>query len=359
MQKAGKIVFAVDKGSFNHADHAGVNIKVSSQIRQMEKAGFQVELQQYEWKGGYPQIHVEKDTDFVYYRRIEPSVKLLRKFTEFKKINPNIKLIMEIPTYPFKGEETRKRSLKEKINIFIGELFLHKYVDRVALCGQVDKIDKLYGIKVIHFRNGVDFGALPVNTVKCQAEGDIHMICVSGCMYSHGYDRMIAGMKKYYENEKSPRNVYFHVVGTGEYLEDYKKLAAESEYLKDKIIFYGRKTGKELDEIYAKCNLSVAHLAIHRIGLNQISSLKSGEYAARGIPMISSTMLDICNEDTEKYFLFVPADESPIDIQTIVEFYDRVYAKENVHEVIRNLFYGLCDWDYTFSPIREYLLELH
>ena len=57
MQKAGKIVFAVDKGSFNHADHAGVNIKVNSQIKQMEKAGFEAELLQYEWKDGYAQIH--------------------------------------------------------------------------------------------------------------------------------------------------------------------------------------------------------------------------------------------------------------------------------------------------------------
>ena len=183
------------------------------------------------------------------------------------------------------------------------------------------------------------------------------MICVSGCMYSHGYDRMIAGMRKYYENEQKPRNVYFHVVGTGEYLDSYKKLAAESEALKDRVIFYGRKTGKELDEIYAGCNMAVAHLATHRIGLYQMSSLKSREYVARGIPMVSSSMLDTCNADTEKYFLFVPEDETPVDIREIVQFYDTVYAEENVHEKIRSTFYGLCDWDHTFAPIREYLSE--
>ena len=350
-----KLVYAVDKGSFNNVDHAGVNIKVNSQILQMQKMGLEVELQQYEWKGGYPQIHIDADTDFLYFRRIESSVKLLKKLSEIKKINPRIRLIMEIPTYPFKAEENRKRSLKSKVSIFIGEKFLHKYVDRITLCAQIDKIEHLYGIRVIHFMNGVDFDMLPVNTNECHAGGDIHMICVSGCMYSHGYDRMIAGMKAYYESEAAPRNVYFHVVGTGEYLDSYKQLAAKSEALKDKVIFYGRKTGKELDEIYAKCNMAVAHLATHRIGLYQMSSLKSREYVARGIPMVSSSMLDTCNQETEKYFLFVPEDETPVNIHEVVKFYDKVYAEENVHEKIRNLFAGLCDWDHTFAPIREYL----
>lgn len=357
MKEFMKLVYAVDKGSFNHADHAGVNIKVNSQINQMKKMGFEVDLQQYEWKSGYPQIYIDADTDFLYFRRIEPSVKLLKKLSEIKKINPQIRLIMEIPTYPFKGEDTRKRSLKSKINIFIGDLFLHKFVDRITLCAQIDKIERLYGIRVIHFMNGVDFDTLPINTNECKAGGDIHMICVSGCMYSHGYDRMIAGMKEYYEKESEPRNVYFHVVGTGEYLDSYKELAATSDTLKDKVIFYGRKTGKELDEIYAVCNMAVAHLATHRIGLHQMSSLKSREYVARGIPMVSSSMLDTCNRDTEKYFYFVPEDETPVDIKEVVKFYDTVYAEKNVHEKIRNTFSVLCDWDQTFAPIREYLSE--
>ena len=137
----------------------------------------------------------------------------------------------------------------------------------------------------------------------------------------------------------------------------FRSLAAESDLLKDKVIFYGRKTGTELDDIYAGCNMAVAHLATHRIGLYQMSSLKSREYVARGIPMVSSSMLDTCNEDTKQYFLFVPEDETPVDVQAVVDFYDRVYAQDDVHRKIRDVFAGLCDWDQTFTPIREYLLD--
>ena len=80
-----KVVYAVDANSFSSEDHSGVVLKVHSQIRQMEKAGFEVDLQQYYWEGGFPQISVEEDTDFLYYRRIESSVNLICKFLQLKK----------------------------------------------------------------------------------------------------------------------------------------------------------------------------------------------------------------------------------------------------------------------------------
>ena len=355
MQKAGKIVFAVDKGSFNHADHAGVNIKVNSQIKQMEKAGFEAELLQYEWKDGYAQIHPDADTDFLYFRRIESSVKLLKTMRNIKKKCNSIKIIMEIPTYPFAGEDKEKKSVKRKISILIGSMFLHRYVDRIVLSGQLDKIKTLYKIPVIHIDNGVDFNHIAVNENECRPGGDIHMICVSGCMLSHGYDRMIRGLAEYYKTSGDLRNVFFHVVGTGECLEEYKKTARESGVPQDKVVFYGRKVGGELDEVYSNCNIAVAHLATHRIGIHQLSSLKSCEYVARGLPMVSSASLNIINEDTKDYALYVPEDETPIDIKAVIHFYDTVYGNADVHAVIRNKFMKLCDWEYTFIPVRNYL----
>ena len=112
-----------------------------------------------------------------------------------------------------------------------------------------------------------------------------------------------------------------------------------------------------MDEIYAKCNMTVAHLAIHRIGLTQISSLKTREYVAKGLPVISSSMMDICTSDTERYIKIVPGDETPVNIVDIISFFDKVYAEKNVRETIRNEFMHLCDWECTFTPIGNYLLS--
>lgn len=350
-----KVIFYVDKNSFNMADHAGVSIKVQSQVKQMQKAGFEVNLLEYEWKNSFPTFDVEPDTDFLYFRRVESSVNLFRKLRQLKRKAPGLKVIMEIPTYPFKGEQVGRRSLKRVINNLIGDFLLKRVVDRLAICGQKNLFPKLYGIPVIHFKNGVDFEALPVNTYQDE-NPDIHMICVSGCMKAHGYDRMIEGMRNYYESaDSSLREVFFHVVGTGECLKDYIEKAKKYGLYDKYVFFYGRKEGKELDAIYQKCNLAVNHLATHRVGLHWMSSLKSREYVARGLPMVMSAPIDIYSTETEKYMMFVPADESPIDVPSVINFFNSLYPNPSIHEQIRDTFFPLCDWNVTFLPILDYL----
>lgn len=348
-----KIVFAVDKNSFNNPDHAGVNIKVASQINQMKKAGHEVSFLQYEWVNGQLMIDVEDDTDILYFRRIESSVKLIKNLKRCKRKSRKLRIIMEIPTYPYKGEQG-KRTAKQIINGIIGDTLLSSVVDRIALCGVEHSVKKVLGIEVIHFDNGVDFNSLSVNG-ESGPNDDINMICVSGCMLSHGYDRIIEGMHDYYSGGKAERNIYFHIVGTGEQYGHYVDLA-QRYGLKDKYVFFhGRCVGKQLDEIYEKCNLAIAHLATHRIGVSMISSLKTREYAARGIPFVTSSKIDVLNDKTGQYILFVPDDETAVRMNDIIEFYGQVYAKQNVAADMRTAFYELCDWDYSYKTVLEYI----
>lgn len=349
-----KIIFAVDKKSFNNPDHAGVNIKVASQLEQMRQGGNEATLLQYSWVDGELQISVEPDTDVLYFRRIEPSVKLIKTLKKCKKTSPGLKVIMEIPTFPFKGERGR-RTIKQFINNIVGDLLLKGCVDRVAICGADTSIKTFDRIPVLHFSNGVEWKNLPLNMYKGN-DDEIHMICVSGCMLSHGYDRMIEGLNNYY-NGNPDKKVFFHVVGTGDCYNQYVKLA-DKYGLNDKyVFFYGRRVGDELDEIYAKCNMAAAHLATHRIGIKTISSLKSREYAIRGIPFISSADLGFFSEDTGKYIKYVPDDDTPIDINSIVDFYDSVYCEKNVSEKMRKVFSELCDWKNTYKAVIDYIVN--
>lgn len=351
------LVYAVDKASFTSEDHIGVNNKVNSQIEQMRIRGIEVILQEYEWENGYPQIEITNSTDVLYFRRIESSVKLILKLRQLKKISPNLKIVMEIPTYPFEGEEVEKKSLKRKISVALGTNLLHFYIDRIVLCGQQEKIKKLFQIPVIHFNNGVDFDKVPVNTDSESEDDYIHMICVSGCMLAHGYDRMIEGIREYYLNKSNTRKVFFHIVGVGEYKDQYVRLAEEYNLLDKTIFVYGKKVGKELDEVFNICNIAVGHLATHRIGIFFSSALKTREYVARGLPVVTSCMLDIYEDSIKDYILFVPEDESPINIAKIVDFYDNLYQNGMSHKEIREKFYRLCDWKYTFASVIEYLLQ--
>lgn len=354
-EKLLKIVFAVDKSSFDSPDHTGVNIKVHSQIDQMEKRGAEVTLERYEWKDGQLIMNVASDTDVLYFRRMENSVKLVKKLKEIKQKAPGIRIVMEIPTYPFKGEATEKTTLKRKINIAISDCLLKQCVDQVVVCSPSVPLPKYKGIPAIEFRNGVDFDNLKVNTGEDNT--DIEMICVSGCTLSQGYDRIIKGLNDYYESEGEKKNVNLHVVGTGEYLDYYKELSKEYGLTGKHIFFYGKRVGEELDKVYAKCNVALGHLATHRIGISISPALKIREYGARGIPIVSATMLDIYNDDTKPYILKIDDDETNVDVQAIVDFTESVYNSKDVHNAIRNAFEPYGDWKYTYKDVLDYIFK--
>lgn len=357
-----KLVYAVDKSSYNNKDHVGVVKKVEAQMNLFHKNGIESTLCQYEWQGGYPQIEIEKDTDVLYFRRIEPSVKLILKLRQLKKRNPNLRLVMEIPTYPFGEEERNRISLKRKINRGIGERLLKNYIDRIVLIGQQTPIKTLYGIPVICQNNGVDFECFPVKctSMNRNRQEGIHIVCVSGCFFWHGYDRMIEGLHNYYEQEEQEENVYLHVVGQGDCLKEYIALAEKYELLDQKVFFYGRKVGEELNAIYDVCDIAIDSLGAHRKGIFMSSSLKTREYAAKGLPMLTSTKLDIENEKTKKYILMLTADEEPIPIKKVTDFYHKVYDGKNnnsVAEQVRECFYPYCDWKFVFDDVVNYIVR--
>lgn len=357
-----KLVFAVDKISYNDKDHIGVVKKVEAQMRLFEKSGIKTILCQYVWEGGYPQITIEKDTDVLYFRRIEFSVKLILKFRQLKKINPNLRIIMEIPTYPFEEEEMNHISFKRKLNMWLGEWLLKYYIDRIVLLAQEPPIEMLYGIPVICAHNGIEFDRIKERTCRQElgTADEIHLLCVSGCFFWHGYDRIIEALNLYYQDYNGDEKVFLHVVGEGNCLKEYVELSEKYGLLDEVVFFYGRKVGKELDNLFDKCDIALDCFGAHRKGLTLSSSLKTREYAAKGLPIVTSVALDICNEDTNKYILMLPSGEVPLDVKDIINFYHAIYDgidKQKVACDIRNKFYPYCDWNIVYKPIVKYIVE--
>lgn len=352
-----KLVYAVDKNGYDNADHIGVRKKVEAVIRLFEQQGIESSLYKYEWEGGYPMLPVSEDIDILYFRRIDPSIKLLLKLHELKKRNPKIRLIMEIPTYPFAWESKEKKSLKRRISYAVGNYLLRFLLDRIVLIGQEKKIPSLYGIPVLHANNGVDYESITLcNSVK--KENELHLVAVSGCYFWHGYDRLIKGLKNFYEKNDSKMKVYFHLVGEGACLEEYKSLASESGLMDKYVLFHGRLVGKELDAVYDMCDVAIDCLGCHRKHLYYVSSLKVREYAAKGLPMVTSTIVDINCEDLADYILELPPDETDIEVERLTEFAEKLYAASgNLKETIREKFRPYCEWKYSFEHVLAYIKE--
>jgi hypothetical protein len=229
------------------------------------------------------------------------------------------KVVMEIPTYPYDIEYKAQGISRQ---IFQDKIFrnqLAKYLDAIVTFSDFDKI---FGQRTIKISNGIDFDSVKMKTTINDTSKGLNLIGVAEIHEWHGFDRIVRGLADYYSKPQDYL-VEFHVIGyffSKEIEDEFRKIISDN-HMENYVILYGKKHGTELDDLFDKCDFGIGSLGRHRVGIDKIKTLKNREYAARGIPFIySETDSDF---DPKPYVLKAPADESPIEIQRIIDFYKR------------------------------------
>lgn len=243
----------------------------------------------------------------------------------FKRLRTlGIKCVTEIPTYPY-DQEFNTFSLQERLGLKIDQIFRHKLYRNMDAIVTFSDAERIFGQRTIRISNGVDFDSIPFHDYRPSADRSIHLIGVAEVHLWHGYDRLIAGLGEYYKTRSSIINIIFHIVGGVDSFDLY----GQGEYpglqtlidqygLQDHVVFHGQLFGEELNKVFNQCCFAIGSLARHRTGISVIKTLKNREYATRGIPFIySETDSDF---DNKPYVLKASPDESPIDIQMILDF---------------------------------------
>jgi glycosyltransferase involved in cell wall biosynthesis len=146
----------------------------------------------------------------------------------------------------------------------------------------------------------------------------LNLIGVAELHFWHGFDRMIKGLSIYYQ-KLAEVEVHFDIVGEGEPEKQILIQMVKDLKLEKWVHFHGNQFGNELDSLFERSDFGVASLARHRSGITNIKTLKNREYAARGIPFIYSEIDD--DFELMPYIIKAPADDSPIDVDRIIEFY--------------------------------------
>lgn len=268
---------------------------------------------------------IEHHTDLVYARSyMNASPPLIKLFKQFR--SNGIKSVIEIPTYPY-DKEFETLPFEHKARLFIDKLF------RKSLSAQTDAIvtfsdeHTIFGQRTINISNGVDLDTIPLHQ-NVDFSKELHLIAVAEVHPWHGFDRLIEGLGQYYQQggaNKKP--VYFHIVGDvwDSEMYDSKFATGFATHIKNYgiepyVIFHGKLFGEELNKIFDMCSFAVGSLARHRSGITVIKTLKNREYASRGLPFIYSE--NDSDFDYQPYILKAPADESPVDINSIIHFLD-------------------------------------
>lgn len=276
-----------------------------------------------------------------------------RGLMAFIKLHKKSKLIIaEIPTYPY------DRELKGiyKIFLFKDMIWRHfaKYcIDYVATYSD-DKF--IYGIQAVNISNFVDMEKISVVSNRKKSINEIHLIAVATLGFWHGYDRLIEGLYKYYKSDNDYK-VYFHMVGHGKELYKYREMVKKYN-LENYVFLYGKKEGKELDDIYNKCDIAVDSLGRHRSKIFYNSTLKGKEYLAKGLPIISGVKTELDEANDFEYYYRVPSDDTCINISEIVVFYkNKILGTENLNHIIRE--YAECNFNAykCFLPVINIVKE--
>lgn len=247
----------------------------------------------------------------------------------------NIKIAIEIPTYPY-DKEFKNKDFKTLIEHYIDILYRNKLVKQTNAVVTFTSHSSIFGGKTINISNGICFSSIKLKQRLNDTTKSLRLIGVANIHFWHGFDRLIKGISMYYKSEQKYK-VYFYIVGGIGHIEEleFKKLI-ELNNLNDYIFLKGHKFGNELDEVFNECDLGIGSLARHRSNIFEIKTLKNREYAARGIPFIYS---EIDNDfDTMPYVLKIPADESPIDINSLIAFYKNCDLDPmSIRETCKNL----------------------
>lgn len=317
-------------------------------------------------EGSFAQIESEvaqylKECSFCYAR-----FELLRH-KYFKRVldlctAANTKIVTEIPTFPPYQESFARAKAKLKRGQVIGGLktmigagivagdmnALANMSSMVCIVADDFKFNKT---KTIRIENGIDLQKNPL--APYSEKNVINIIAVSNFAVWNGYDRAVEGLGQYYATAPK-RKVHLTFVGPLDNAPELQKRVKELG-LDNDVTFTGALSGAALDAQYANADIALGALGNHRRKVFANSSLKAKEYAARGMMMVLSDAEGIEGDILDNSFV-VKSDESPIDFESIVKWFESVENKELVKNRIHEFALDHYAWD---SQMKKVIGELN
>lgn len=267
------------------------------------------------------------------------------EFLKYQKEN-HIKTVLEIASYPYDGELSNSRLKVED------SLYRKQVSDYIDIISTYSPGGMIWGKPRIFLANGVNVEKCKVSR-KEKEEKRLTLIGVSSGMAPWmGYERLIEGLRHYYQ-DSGEYDIRVKFVGNlGE--KEYYRSLVERYNLKKYVDFCGFLSGTELDEAYDQADIAVGSLGFYKIGASIGSPIKGAEYCARGLPAICG-YIDTRFPEGTPFILKVPNDETPIDFSSVIDFYEKLSSQAGYREKIREYAIKNLTWDSIMKPVIEYL----
>lgn len=293
--------------------------------------------------------------DFLYVRRTVADRAYLSFWKKVKEKYPDCKIIIEIYTYPYDKDDFGRW---DAWPFYLKELLyrpkLKKYINRFVTYTEDTEI---FGIPTIRTINGVQIDKIEIVKGEYQ-ENKITMMAVAYMQSHHGYERLIEGLRQYYQGNEHPYTVELLLIGDGPEKPLYESLVQEYQ-LQEYVRFYPTMSGKQLDEMYDISDIALASFGTYKKGVyTRLSALKTREYLAKGMPIMTGCEIDVLDE----HYPFVknfPNNAQAVDIMEVVKFYEKIKKehtdKSTVAKIIRDFAVAHVSMDSAMKPIVDYI----
>ncbi|MGV8090340.1 MAG: hypothetical protein AB2L24_00560 [Mangrovibacterium sp.] len=323
---------------------------IDNEVLENYGKGFSAKIKKRIRYSGLAKYILGNDIQFLYIRSFHNANPFLICF--LKKLDRvGIRSVLEIPTYPY-DQEYKNVSFSDRFRFFFDKLFRHRLAKYICRIVTYSDDQTIFGVPAINISNGIDFNHIKMKTTIRNDPNHLRLIGVAEIHFWHGFDRVLEGLAMYYKKQHYIK-VFFDIVGDGtsEELTKLKNIVIRND-LQQYVTFHGSKSGEELDLLFEKADMGIASLGRHRSNITHIKPLKNREYAARGIPFIYSEIDD--DFEHMPYVMKAPADETPLDIEKVIEFF---YQQKFKPIEIRKTIINKLSWNIQLGKVMNIVLQ--
>ena len=188
-------------------------------------------------------------------------------------------------------------------------------------------------VPVATISNGIDVSRLKRKSQSTGYRGGVlNLLFLAGSDSPwHGLDILLNSLQAY----GGPVRLHCYIAG------NIRKELLEKSRSLSMVTVLPHQSNEDLDALIEQCHVGIGSLALFRNHMEEACTLKVREYWGRGLPFVvgyndtdlmgNTAMLD--------YFLRVHVDRTlsapTFDVEDIVRFAQRVYAKEDMHQIIQ------------------------
>lgn len=371
-----KITYVIPQGVYKNTTglYKGVQNKLDAQISSLVHLGVEIRVCNLGFSMRDPVSYMKtcieaySKLSHIYSQSSSDDIIYIRSFmpyiinTILSHRNSNPRIIHELQSIMRNPVRIKNNSLLRIIQIIylniIELLCSNSIVNNVdAIVSVTNEITEHYKQKTKHnipcltLGNGIDVSSYHTRSLP-EYNNKLNVLIVANTHRWHGIDRFIRGMHEF----SGDNTITLHIVGDGPELPNLKSLTSEL-HLESHVIFHGFKSGADLDAMFDQCHIAIDALAGFRKNLTESSSLKAREYCAHGIPFLMASK-DADFPETWEYTQMVPADESSIDMNTVISFAERVMADSEHPQKMHKYAEDHLDWLAKMKVLKEFLESL-